>query len=328
MNTQDIHMLVVRFLDGETTLEEERRLYAFFQREDVPEDLQEYQEMFRAYAAIVPKAAKKRVLRPLWWRVSSVAAACIMAVSLIGYTLYKYNASMPHEDVIVVKQEKPKPQEKGGVAKTESPELQENPVQSVQQPSVETDVLLAEQVKPLQERTVPSAPAPSDEAVHQACFPVNTVSECTAIYASNGTVDTTYQAPSRMDDFIMKFAAYHDVKRMPLDCSRMEDSVVIAAYVFPDKKEVDVFGRLLQAACWYESKTPGYLLNFSHQQFFFKLKDERKGLKYLWIAERINDMILLYSTHSPIEAEVSSECYQKCRDELTHTSINPKTTGI
>lgn len=69
MKEKDIHTLVARFLDGETTLEEERKLYAFFQREDVPADLKEYQEMFRGFAALAPQQAdEKRTARkmPLW----------------------------------------------------------------------------------------------------------------------------------------------------------------------------------------------------------------------------------------------------------------------
>ena len=95
------------------------------------------------------------------------------------------------------------------------------------------------------------------------------------------------------------------------------------SYLIEDKEELNLFGRLLQAACWYESKTPGYLLNFSHQQFFFTLKDLRKNEKYLWIAERIiGNRILLFSSHSPIEANVSSVCYQNYREQLTHTNFS------
>ena len=139
------------------------------------------------------------------------------------------------------------------------------------------------------------------------------------------TVDSTYQAPSRMDEFIAKMADYNEVKAVPLDCAYgSSDSIAVStAYVFEDKQELDLFGRLLQAACWYDSKTPGYLLNFSHQQFFFTLKDLHKNEKYLWIAERIvGGRILLFSTHSPIEAEVSSGCYQNYREQLTHTNFS------
>ena len=137
--------------------------------------------------------------------------------------------------------------------------------------------------------------------------------------------DSTYQAPSRMVEFITKIADYNKVKAVPLMCSigSSDSTAVSMAYVFEDKEELNLFGRLLQAACWYDSKTPGYLLNFSHQQFFFTLKDLRKNEKYLWIAERIiGGRILLFSSHSPIEADVSSVCYQNYREQLMHTNYS------
>jgi hypothetical protein len=151
-------------------------------------------------------------------------------------------------------------------------------------------------------------------------------------YASNElTKDTlTYQDPARVDDFIAQLADYNNVKQGKLTCSAPLDSnMVSAVYVFPDKKEIDVFGRLLQVACWYDSKTPGYHLNFSQQQFFFELKDMRHQLQYRWIAERINGRILFYSTHAPIGVKESSACYQEYRDELMYkNSINLKTKKI
>lgn len=137
--------------------------------------------------------------------------------------------------------------------------------------------------------------------------------------------DSTYQAPSRMVEFITKIADYNKVKAVPLMCSiGSDDSTAVSmAYVFEDKEELNLFSRLLQAACWYDSKTPGYLLNFSHQQFFFTLKDLRKNEKYLWIAERIiGNRILLFSSHSPIGADVSSVCFQNYREQLTHTNYS------
>ena len=137
--------------------------------------------------------------------------------------------------------------------------------------------------------------------------------------------DSTYQAPSRMVEFITKIAEYNKVKAVPLMCAiGSDDSTAVSiAYVFEDNQELNLFGRLLQAACWYDSKTPGYLLNFSHQQFFFTLKDLRKNEKYLWIAERIiGGRILLFSSHSPIEADVSSVCYQNYREQLMHTNYS------
>ena len=139
-----------------------------------------------------------------------------------------------------------------------------------------------------------------------------------------------YQDPARVDDFIAKLAAYHNVKQGGLKCTNHADSnMVSTVYVFPDTKELDLFSRLLQVACCYSDETPGYFLNFSHQQFFFELKDVRRGLQYRWIAERVNGKILLYGTNAPLGTKESSACYQEYRDELMHiNSINPKTKQI
>ena len=151
-------------------------------------------------------------------------------------------------------------------------------------------------------------------------------------YAAHDPAEETvpYQDPARVDEFIEKMAAYHNVKEGQLKCAAANDSNVVSrVYVFPDKKEVDVFGRLLQVACCYSDETPGYHLNFSHQQFFFELKDQRRQLQYRWIAERINGRILLYGTNAPIGAQTTSACYQEYRNELMHTnSINFKTREI
>jgi len=146
----------------------------------------------------------------------------------------------------------------------------------------------------------------------------------------------TYQDPSRVDDFIAKLADYNKVKGVPLNCTSdkgADSTIVSTAYLFEEKpafsssaspgEGLDIFAKLLQVACWYDTKTPGYMLNFSRQQFFFHLKDLSKGQKYLWVAERIgNRYILLYSIHSPIETEVSSACFQEYREQLTHKGIN------
>ena len=149
--------------------------------------------------------------------------------------------------------------------------------------------------------------------------------------AADLTKDTIpYQDPAHVDDFIAKMAEYNKVKESELTCSTPLDSNVVSrVYVFPDKQEIDVFGRLLQVACSYSDATPGYHLYFSHLQFFFELQDVRKHLQYRWIAERVNGKILLYSTNAPLGVNTSSTCYQEYRDELMNTKIiNTKTKEI
>lgn len=150
-------------------------------------------------------------------------------------------------------------------------------------------------------------------------------------YAAQEIIEDTlsYQDPARMDEFINKLASFYALP-IELTCSAVMDSTVVSAvYVFPDNKKADVFSRLLQAAITYSDEMPGYLLNFSHQQFFFELKDQRRQLQYRWIAERINGRILLYGTNAPVGAQTSSACYQEYRNELMHTnSIHLKTRKI
>lgn len=137
--------------------------------------------------------------------------------------------------------------------------------------------------------------------------------------------DSAYQAPSRIDEFIAKLAEYNKVKAVAIDCKsdKGDSTIVSTAYVFEDTKELDLFGRLLQVACWYDTNTPGFLLNFSRQQFFFSLKDLRKREKYLWIAERINNQhILLFCVRSQIDTNISSTCIQDYREQLTNRNIH------
>ena len=145
-------------------------------------------------------------------------------------------------------------------------------------------------------------------------------------YASYATADdSAYREPRHMDEFIAKMARYNKVLPVPLDCTggTGDTTTISTAYVFPDDEQrFDVFGRLLQAACSYDSKSPGYLLNFSRKQFFFCLKDPRKGKSYLWLAERISGRrILLFCTHSPINGPTSSVCFQEYCEQLTHTNL-------
>ena len=62
--------------------------------------------------------------------------------------------------------------------------------------------------------------------------------------------DSTYQAPSRMVEFITKIADYNKVKAVPLMCALGSDdsTAVSVAYVFEDNKELNLFSRLYSRA--------------------------------------------------------------------------------
>ena len=263
-----------------------------------------------------PRVGRTRVLR---WM---AAAACLLLICGVGLTLMPKDE--PAETAqMIVKQTTPTP-----VPKSETPSSQaENSQFQSQKLSVPKP-----ETKPKQ---VPTKPLPQPlprEGITESLPSGRLEGVPNLHYAAHDPAEETapYQDPARVDEFIEKMAAYHNVKEGQLKCGAANDSNTVSrVYVFPDKKEVDVFGRLLQVACWYGNETPGYHLNFSHQQFFFELKDQRRQLQYRWIAERINGKILLYGTNAPIGAQTTSACYQEYRNELMHTnSIHLKTRKI
>ena len=262
-----------------------------------------------------PRVGRTRVLR---WM---AAAACLLVIVGVGLTmLHKEKPAKPEQ--IIAQQTKPRP-----VPVKDTPTSNgENSQPQSQEVPVQVKVTAPKQVA--MKRQVAKTKA---EPV-QETFIEEVADDPNLHYAAHDPAEETvpYQDPARVDEFIEKMAAYHNVKEGELKCAAANDSNVVSrVYVFPDKKEVDVFGRLLQGACWYGDEMPGYHLNFSHQQFFFELKDQRKQLQYRWIAERINGKILLYGTNAPIGAQTTSACYQEYRNELMHTnSIHLKTRKI
>lgn len=311
MNKNEIQRLIDRYLNGVTTPEEEQQLARALLGGNIPDEWKVVRIMLgelamgeAEYDADMAKKAsrKKSFLLPVpvrWLIAASVAL-------LIGFVCF--NSIESNEDNVVAEMKTDKPQEHRMVS---------NNAVSNESPSKEqtdgTNIGLT-----IHNSNVNNIIAKvTDENLH---------------YASNVINDTVdnYQSPSRMEEFIVKIANYHHIKCDSLSCAIGKDDsdVVSTAYVFPDTEELDLFRRLLQAACWYDDKMPGYLLNYSHQQFFFCLKDMRKGLKYLWIAERVRNKILLYSTHSPLDTEVSSDGFREYRDKLTNTSINQKSKKI
>ena len=262
------------------------------------------------------REGRTRVLR---WM---AAAACLLLICGVGLTL------MPKDELaktaqVIVKQTTPTPVPK---SETTSSKVRNYQFQSqkLSVPMGETATKRA-QTKPLpqplpREGSIKSKTELENPSLREGQGWV----EGPVHYAAHNPAEETvpYQNPARVDEFIEKMAAYHNVKEGQLKCAAANDSNVVSrVYVFPDKKEVDVFGRLLQVACCYSDETPGYHLNFSHQQFFFELKDQRRQLQYRWIAERINGRILLYGTNAPIGAQTTSACYQEYRNEFMYTKM-------
>lgn len=113
MKPQDIHTLIERFLNAETTLQEERLLMEYFRQKDIPEELMPYRDMFLDYEALAtadlpaesdyiaaPDAAittvelsrKKHPPRLLLW---AVAASIAVLMVIGGGLLYNNNGEQP-----------------------------------------------------------------------------------------------------------------------------------------------------------------------------------------------------------------------------------------
>lgn len=80
MNNKEIKKLIERFLDGDTTPAEERRIYAFFARHRYAGDLERYRPMFEWYGSLAAKNTRRR--RPVWFAAAGIAAAVVLAVAL------------------------------------------------------------------------------------------------------------------------------------------------------------------------------------------------------------------------------------------------------
>ena len=60
----EIRMLMERFFEGRTTLEEEQELYGFFRKENLPQDLLPYKDMFLDFSALTLTGQEAALLSP------------------------------------------------------------------------------------------------------------------------------------------------------------------------------------------------------------------------------------------------------------------------
>ena len=138
------------------------------------------------------------------------------------------------------------------------------------------------------------------------------------IYAS--TTDTAYKSPAFVDEFIARLAANYGIEQEPMDSVSAQDANTASfTYVFPDRNRIDVFGRLLQVACWYDNNSPGYQLHISQTQFVFELQDIREGRRYMWFAEKIGGNTFLYGVNAPFGATLSLTGYTNAKANYYYT---------
>ena len=104
MNETTIRQLMERFLDAETTLEEEQTLYEYFQGEDVADDLMPYREAFQGFAAVKGTDKPMPQKQTPAWVIALRILSSVAAIYLVG--LFFYLQTAPTAEIVAHKVEK------------------------------------------------------------------------------------------------------------------------------------------------------------------------------------------------------------------------------
>lgn len=316
IDIQHIEKLLDRYMEGENTQDELRVLKDYFlQTKDIPENLLPYKEMFEVLekpttipsvealdSLLQPKRKNKRAILLPW-----IAAACVvgLVIMLLRPSAEK-DIDTPHIAKVLPKAAEPQVKQPETMTTTKSEEwFKEKPVSSIKSKKTNAGKSSEQEVSRSEnENEDIEIIVPDDEPRAYAASKEN-------------TDDESYQDPAKMDEYIAKLAEINNVKKVTLKNASQKDSTLTATvYVFQDSKELDLFGKLLQVACWYKSDSPGYYLNFSQLQFLFQLKDMKKNRSHMWQAERIGHQILVYMVRVPIGAKFNSANYKEYRQKL------------
>ena len=316
VDIQHIEKLLDRYMEGENTQDELRELKDYFlQTKDIPESLLPYKEMFEVLEKpnIIPSVealdsllqAKQKSNRAMLlpW----IVAACVvgLVIMLLRPSAEK-DIDMPHIAKVLPKVAEPQVKQPETMTTTKSEEwFKEKHVSSIKSKKTNAGKSSEQEVSRSEnENEDIEIIVPDDEPRAYAASKEN-------------TDDERYQDPAKMDEYIAKLAEINNVKKVSLkDASQKDSTMTATVYVFQDSKELDLFGKLLQVACWYKSDSPGYYLNFSQLQFLFQLKDMKKSRSYMWQAERIGHQILVYMVRVPIGAKINSANYKEYRQKL------------
>ena len=316
VDIQYIEKLLDRYMEGENTQDELRELKDYFlQTKDIPESLLPYKEMFEVLekpniipsvealdSLLQPKQKSNRAMLLPW-----IVAACVvgLVIMLLRPSAEK-DIDMPHIAKVLPKVAEPQVKQPETMTTTKSEELfKEKPVSSIKSKKTNAGKSSEQEVSRSEnENEDIEIIVPDDEPRAYAASKEN-------------TDDERYQDPAKMDEYIAKLAEINNVNKVSLkDASQKDSTMTATLYVFQDSKELDLFGKLLQVACWYKSDSPGYYLNFSQLQFLFQLKDMKKSRSYMWQAERIGHQILVYMVRVPIGAKINSANYKEYRQKL------------
>ena len=88
MNETNIRQLMERFLNAETTLEEEQMLYAYFQGENVADDLKPYREAFQGFSAVSGMDKPEQESHTPAWVIALRTVTSMAAIFLVGLFIF------------------------------------------------------------------------------------------------------------------------------------------------------------------------------------------------------------------------------------------------
>lgn len=101
MESAKIEKLIGKYLDAETTIEEEKILKKYFSQNEVPLHLKEYQPIFTYFSEGIDDKSHKEISLPqkkgkiIWWRVAAVA---VLFLSI--FSVYQKNANEKKEAML------------------------------------------------------------------------------------------------------------------------------------------------------------------------------------------------------------------------------------
>ncbi|MDR0823465.1 MAG: hypothetical protein LBN74_00095 [Prevotella sp.] len=114
MTEKDKHIgdLLERFFDGKTSNAEERELYSFFHKEDIPEELQPYKPVFEYFENdiksepvrnTIPARIIKNNHRRKWLAIAAAAASVLALLLIKSLIMNRVDTFNPYEGSYIVK---------------------------------------------------------------------------------------------------------------------------------------------------------------------------------------------------------------------------------
>lgn len=307
---EHIEQLLQRFMDGETSEQEEKILEEYFSHDDdIPEEWAAYREMFASFSTDAYdfseeekqsflKEPKKVRARMTWlWLIAACIAALIIV--LLPPPREKKGQVAKVDDFVI---------QKTKVEKCDKTEEILQPAQGEKQEELTTMEKLF---------TAETAATPAKEYIAQDSL--QTIYSCSQPSEDDGNgvmqASTASQDPNLVVEFVSKLADTFEAEKVWLDCMKSSDkSPSTMVYVF--KENVDVKGRLLQVACWYDNALPGYHLMLNSQQLLFELQEASKRKQYLWLVEKVGDRTLLVASQADIGARIIPPCYNDFKRKI------------